>query len=133
MLRPQHRLGGEPDILFAAGALDRTHLAQPLGHRQPLAQVVVGDIAGEVSLLDHRSPFSEWRVDGHIIECSQRGVACSISARKRAGVTGNSRMRRSSGRNASSIAETIAAGAPMVPLSAAPLTPSGFDGLGDSM
>src|SRR6476659_4321078 len=56
-----------------------------------------------------------------------------MSARNRAGVTGNSRMRTLTGRNASSIAETIAAGAPMAPLSAAPLTPSGFNGLGDSM
>ena len=37
------------------------------------------------------------------------------------------------GDSASSIADTIAAGAPMVPLSAAPLTPSGLSGVGDSM
>src|SRR4051812_49246524 len=42
-----------------------------------------------------------------------------MSARSRAGVTGNSRMRTLSGRNAASIAETMAAGAPMAPLSAA--------------
>src|SRR5262249_1956815 len=71
--RPQPRLGGEPDVLLAVSALTRAPLAQPFGHRQPLAQVVVGDIASEVSLLDHRSPFMAWRVDGHIIERSQRG------------------------------------------------------------
>jgi hypothetical protein len=59
VLGPQHRLGGEPDVLLAVRALDRAHLAQTLGHRQPFAQIVVGDIAGEVSLIDHvrHQPF----------------------------------------------------------------------------
>jgi hypothetical protein len=42
-------------------------------------------------------------------------------------------VRTLSGRSASSMAEQMAAGAPMVPLSAAPLTPSGLSGVGDSM
>src|SRR5262249_61687538 len=31
VLRPQHRLGGEPDVLLAVSALNRAHLAQPFG------------------------------------------------------------------------------------------------------
>ena len=42
-------------------------------------------------------------------------------------------MRTPNGRSASSTAEAIAAGAAIVPLSAAPLTPSGLSGVGDSM
>src|SRR5579862_2387905 len=59
--------------------------------------------------------------------------AARIKARSRGGVTGNSRTRTPKGRSASSIAETIAAGAAIVPLSAAPLTPSGFIGVGVSI
>jgi hypothetical protein len=47
-----------------------------------------------------------------------------MSARNFAGVTGRSRIRIFKGCKAFSIAETITAGAPIVPLSAAPFTPS---------
>ena len=53
VLRPQHRLGGEADILLAARALDGADLAQALGHDEPFAQIVVGDGAGKVPLIDH--------------------------------------------------------------------------------
>ena len=52
---PQHRLGCKPDVLLAIGALDRAHLAQPLGERKPFAQIVIRDIAGEIPLVDHCS------------------------------------------------------------------------------
>ena len=55
VLRAQHRLGGEPDILLAIGALDGADLAEALGHRQPFAQIVIGDVAAEVSSLEHGS------------------------------------------------------------------------------
>ena len=53
VLRAQHRLGGEPDILLAVGALDGADLAQALGHREPFAQIVVGDVAGEIAFVGH--------------------------------------------------------------------------------
>jgi len=73
--------------------------------------------------------------DGNGLHRTQRG--CVVSSLAHLGlrrldegtqacrVTGRSRITMSSGASASSIAETIAAGAPIVPLSAAPFTPSG--------
>src|SRR5207249_10535634 len=55
VLGAQHRFGGEPDVLLAIGALDGAHLAQSLRHREPFAQIVVGDIPGEVALAVHRA------------------------------------------------------------------------------
>ena len=59
----QHRLGREPDVLLAIGALDGADLAQALGHREPFAQIVVGDVAGEVSLINHGSSAFLFRTD----------------------------------------------------------------------
>ena len=53
VFRAQHRFGGEPDVLLAIGALDGADLAQALGHREPFAQIVIGDVAGEISLINH--------------------------------------------------------------------------------
>jgi hypothetical protein len=53
VFRAQHRFGGEPDVLLAIGALDGADLAQALRHGEPFAQIVVGDVAGEVSLINH--------------------------------------------------------------------------------
>src|SRR5262249_57133624 len=53
VLRAQHRLGGKPDLLLAVCPFDGADLAQALGYREPFAQVVVGDIAGEIALPDH--------------------------------------------------------------------------------
>jgi hypothetical protein len=47
--------GGEPDVLLAIGALDGAHLTEAFGHREPFAQIVVGDIPGEVALAAHRA------------------------------------------------------------------------------
>src|SRR5262249_20126771 len=55
VLRAQHRLGSKPDLLLAVRAFDGADLAEALGHRKPFAQVVVGDVAGEIALLDHRT------------------------------------------------------------------------------
>jgi hypothetical protein len=59
MFRAQHRLGGKSDILLAIGALDDADLSKSLGQREPSAQIVIGDVAGEVPLVDHRchQPF----------------------------------------------------------------------------
>jgi len=53
MLGAQHRFGGEPDILLAASALDGADLVKPLGERKPFAQIVIGDIACKIPLVDH--------------------------------------------------------------------------------
>ena len=61
VLRAQDRLGGEPDVLLPARALDVAHLAEPLGMREPFAQIVVGDVGLDVAL------FHDWlprRADG---------------------------------------------------------------------
>ena len=55
VLGAQHRFGGKPDVLLAVGALDGADLAQPLGHGEPFAQVVIGDVAGEIALVAHRA------------------------------------------------------------------------------
>src|SRR5262249_442601 len=53
VLRPQYRPGRSPDVLLAIGAVDRAHFTQPLGEGKPLSQIVVGDVSGKVSLVDH--------------------------------------------------------------------------------
>src|SRR5262249_17996723 len=127
-----------------ARAAQGLHLAEPLGQRKPFAQVVVGDVRGEIAAGGHCLVLSSTKVRTAISQPRRREqrhqgslrisfCAVSISSRSRAGVTGSSRMGTRSGKSASSIAETIAGGAPMVPLSAAPLTPSGLSGVGDSM
>jgi hypothetical protein len=55
VLGAQHRLGGKSDVFLAVCALDRADLAEALGHRQPFAQIVIGNIAGDVALPAHRS------------------------------------------------------------------------------
>ena len=56
-----------------------------------------------------------------------------MRAKSRSGRIGRSVIVTPRGASAFSTAEASAAGAAMVPLSAAPLTPSGLSGVGDSM
>ena len=78
-------------------------------------------------------PVGKTRLHTRQVTREYYASAALVNANNRSGVTGKSVIRTPSGRSASSIAETMAAGAPMVPLSAAPLTPSGLSGVGDSM
>ena len=67
--RAQHRLGGKPDVLLAVCSFDGADLAEALGHREPFAQVVVGDIAGEIALPDHGiidPSLNSARTPGHL-------------------------------------------------------------------
>ncbi len=57
VLGAQDRLGGEPDILLPGCAAHDLHLAQPLREREPFAQVVVGDVRGEVAAGGHSVCF----------------------------------------------------------------------------
>ena len=50
VLLAQDRLGGEPDVLLPARALDVADLAEQFGAREPFAQVVVGDVGVDVAL-----------------------------------------------------------------------------------
>jgi hypothetical protein len=43
VLGAQNRLSSEPDILLPVGAAHHTHFAEPLGFREPFAQIVIGD------------------------------------------------------------------------------------------
>ena len=49
VLLAQDRLGGKPDVLLPARALDVAHLAEQLGAGQPLAQIVIGDVGVDVA------------------------------------------------------------------------------------
>src|SRR5262249_14052081 len=68
MLRAQHCLGGKPDVLLAVCPFDGADLAEALGHREPFAQVIVGDIAGEIALPDHGI------IDPSLIPRERRGI-----------------------------------------------------------
>src|ERR1700722_3436764 len=73
------------------------------------------------------------RTRGMIAKRSRLHPAAFSAANIRAGVMGNSVMVTPKSRNASSTAEVTAAEAAIVPLSPAPLMPSGLSGVGDSM
>ncbi len=53
VLGAQDGLGGEPDILLPGCAAHDLHLTKPLRERDPLAQVVIGDVRGEVAADGH--------------------------------------------------------------------------------
>ena len=58
VLGAQDRFRGKADVLLPGGALDVAHLAQALGMDEPLAQVVVADLAGKIAALVHQDPVS---------------------------------------------------------------------------
>ena len=49
VLGAQDRLRHQPDVLLPGCALEVLHLAEPLGMREPLAQVVIIDVGGDVA------------------------------------------------------------------------------------
>ena len=76
ILVAQDRLGGEPDILLPAGAVDVADLAERLGSRKPFAQIVVGDCGFDIAVLLHRFLLETagWRLQ-QTCQCSRPGFA----------------------------------------------------------
>ncbi len=56
VLGAQHCLGRKSDILLPAGALNLAHLAEPFGISEPLAQIIIGNMGGEIAALAHDPP-----------------------------------------------------------------------------
>ena len=56
VLGAQDRFRGKADVLLPGCTLDVAHLAQAFGMDEPLAQVVIADLAGKIAALVHQGP-----------------------------------------------------------------------------